>query len=170
MYQDHETPRFWLTYSEGLKNYIARRINDKRFAEDVLHDVYIKIFSHCKRFDFCCEKAGVKNLRSWVFQVCHNTLIDHQKKNAKYFYPNNLSEDFSIESPDLFAEKRLPLEHLIKTLPARYSEVLMYDIVFSMKQADIAKKMGLTLSATKSRIQRGKQMLCDRENRHGEFF
>ena len=170
MYQDHETPRFWLTYADGLKNYIARRIKDKGFAEDVLHDVYIKIFSHCKRFDFCCEKAGVKNLRSWVFQVCHNTLIDHQKKNAKYFYPNNLAEDFSIESPDLFVEKRLPLEHLIKALPARYSEVLIYDIVFSMKQADIAEKMGLTLSATKSRIQRGKQMLCDRENQHAEFF
>ena len=170
MYQDHETPRFWLTYSDGLKNYIAKRIKDKRLAEDVLHDVYIKIFCYCKRYDFCCEKAVVKNLRSWVFQVCHNTLVDYQKKNAKYFYPNNFAEDFSIESPDLFVEKRLPVEHFIKTLPAMYSDVLMYDIVFSMKQSDIAEKMGLTLSATKSRIQRGKQMLCDRQKRSIEVF
>ena len=170
MYQDHETPRFWLTYSDGLKGYIDKRIKDKRFAEDVLHDVYIKIFSYCKRFDFCCEKAGVKNLRSWVFQVCHNTLIDYQKKNAKYFYPDNFAEDFSIESPDLFVEKRLPVEHFIKTLPAKYSDVLVYDIIFAMKQSDIAEKMGLTLSATKSRIQRGKQMLCDMQKRSIEVF
>lgn len=162
MYQDHETPKFWLTYSDGLKNYITKRIKDKMFAEDVLHDVYIKIFSYCKRYDFCCEKAGVKNLRSWVFQVCHNTLIDHQKINAKYFYPKNFTEDFSIQGPDLFIEKQLPLEHLIKTLPYKYSQVLIFDVFYSMKQADIAEKMSLTLSATKSRIQRGKQMLCEK--------
>ncbi len=49
MYKDHETPRYWISYGKGLEKYIAKRVKDKMLAEDVLHDVYIKIFCHCKR-------------------------------------------------------------------------------------------------------------------------
>lgn len=162
MYKDHETPRFWTSFAEPLERYIAKRVKDKMLAEDVLHDVYIKIYSHCKRFEFSCEKAGVKNLRSWVFQVCHNTLVDYYKEQSRYFYPQCFNESLRIESPDVCLQKQLPFESLLKMLPQKYSEALTYDLIFSLKQADIAQKMGLSLSATKSRIQRGKQMLLEK--------
>ena len=99
MYKDYETPRFWITYGEPLEKYIAKRVKDKMLAEDVLHDVYLKIYSHCKRFDFCCQKAGIKNLRSWVFQTCHNTLIDYYKTRSRYFYNDSFHEIQAIELP-----------------------------------------------------------------------
>jgi DNA-directed RNA polymerase specialized sigma24 family protein len=84
MYKDHEMPRFWTTYAEAVRKYISKRVADKAVVEDILHDVYIKIFCYCKRYDFCCQKAGVRNLRSWVFQVCHNTLVDYYKEQGRY--------------------------------------------------------------------------------------
>ena len=53
MYKDHETPRFWKTYGDGLRKYLAKRVGDKSLIDDILHDVYLKVYLHCKRYDFC---------------------------------------------------------------------------------------------------------------------
>ena len=46
----------------------------------------------------------------------------------------------------------------MKSLPPKYAEAVWYDSVLLLNQADIARKLGLSLSAAKSRIQRGKKM------------
>jgi RNA polymerase sigma-70 factor (ECF subfamily) len=155
MYKDHETPRFWLSYSEALRSYLLKRMKNTEAVEDVLHDVYLKIFCHCKRFDFSCEKAGVKNLRSWVFQVCHNAMVDYYKTRSRY----KLTGDAIEVSDDLVVCEEKNLMTLLKSLPEKYSVPVYYDVVLQMNQADIAERIGMGLPATKSRIQRGKQML-----------
>jgi RNA polymerase sigma-70 factor (ECF subfamily) len=44
-------------------------------------------------------------------------------------------------------------------LPKEYSVPLKYADIDNMKQADIAQKLNLSLPATKSRIQRARQLL-----------
>jgi RNA polymerase sigma-70 factor, ECF subfamily len=161
MYKDHETPRFWISYAEPLEKYISKRVKDKMLAEDALHDVYVKIYTYCKRFDFCCNKAGVKNLRSWVFQVCHNTLIDYYKTQSRYFYPDRFHEAIEVESLLLKTERQFSIEKILSHLPEKYRQVLTYEFCYSMKQSEIADKLGLSLPATKSRILRGKQMIAE---------
>ncbi len=158
MYKDHETPRFWLNYGEALRSYVQKTITDKSSVEDILHEVYLKIFCYCRRYDFCCDKAGVKNLRSWVFRVCHNTIIDFQKEKAKYRFDSDWSEVLQDNAGVSVEESRVMLEALIKNLPAKYAQAVYYDSVLSLNQAAIATRLGLSLSATKSRIQRGKKM------------
>jgi RNA polymerase sigma-70 factor (ECF subfamily) len=156
MYKDHETPRFWLSYGEAIKCYVEKRVADKTAVNDILHDVYLKIFCYCRRYDFCCEKAGVKNLRSWIFGICHNAVVDHQKQKARYSLGLEEKEvaDFSGSKND----DTVGLKELMKLLPSKYAEAIWYDSVLHLKQAEIASKLGLSLSATKSRIQRGKKM------------
>ena len=162
MYKDYETPRFWLTYHEALRKYLQKRLNDKSAINDILHDGYLKIFLYCKRYDFCCEKAGVKNLRSWVFQVCHNTMLDYLKENSKHSnygdIPASAIEDISSSEQK---NENIHAEELIRRLPSKYADAVFHDTILLMKQADIAQKLGLSLSATKSRILRGKKMLKD---------
>ena len=159
MYKDHETPRFWKTYNEALRKYLEKRVSDKYLINDILHDVYLKVYLHCKRYDFCCEKAGVKNLRSWIFQVCHNIMVDHLRNNAKY----SLTGGGFIDQPETSnfecSQYVPPLKQLLDSLPAKYAEPVYLDTILNMNQASIAKKLGLGISATKSRIQRGKKML-----------
>lgn len=97
MYKDHETPRFWTSYGTALRSYVEREVPDKNAVDDILHEVYLKIYCYCKRYDFCCEKAGVKNLRSWVFRVCHNVIVDYQKEHAKYTYGQDVKDFFPAE-------------------------------------------------------------------------
>ena len=160
MYKDHETPRFWITYSDALRRYLEKRISDRSMINDILHDVYLKVFVYCKRYDFSCEKAGVKNLRSWIFQVCHNAMIDRLKTDAKYAYtsdslPETTGECCGAENAEI------NITNLINRLPKKYADIIYMDTVLNINQATIASRLGLGISATKSRIQRGKQMLRD---------
>jgi RNA polymerase sigma-70 factor (ECF subfamily) len=158
MYKDYETPLFWKTYSEALRKYLEKRMEDKSLVDDILHDVYLKVFLYCKRFDFCCEKAGVKNLRSWIFQVCHNSMLDKLKSNAKY----SLAGDVNIELAENYIDSQhvsINAKELIAKLPQKYAEAIYLDTVLNIIQQDIATKLGLGISTTKSRIQRGKRML-----------
>ena len=162
MYKDHEMPLFWITYSDALRHYVEIKMKDKSAVDDILHEVYLKVFCYCKRFDFSCEKAGVKNLGSWIFRVCHNTMMDHHKKNSRYSYSENLNETVCAVSICSVDTPCSPIEELVRTLPPKYSEAVMLDTVLLLKQAEIAKKLGLTLTAAKSRIQRGKKLLLEK--------
>ncbi len=159
MYRDHETPRFWITYEDALQKYLVKRLDDKSLIDDIMHDVYLKVFVFCKRYDFCCEKAGVKNLRSWIFQVCHNTMIDRVKDKSKYSFTTDIIERLSDNSAEQNQVGSFHAAELINKLPAKYAEAVYLDTIIKMNQDCIAKKLGLGISATKSRIQRGKRML-----------
>jgi RNA polymerase sigma-70 factor (ECF subfamily) len=158
MYKDHETPRFWITYSAALRKYLQKRLNDESLIDDIMHDVYLKVFVFCKRFDFSCEKAGVTNLRSWIFQVCHNMMIDRLKGNSKYAFSVDTLDEIPIYD-DLESTNSFNAAELITKLPEKYAEAVYLDTIIKMNQGCIAKKLGLGISATKSRIQRGKRML-----------
>jgi RNA polymerase sigma-70 factor, ECF subfamily len=160
MYKDHETPRFWITYSDALRKYLQKRLSDKSMIEDILHDVYLKVFVFCKRHEFSCEKAKVTNLRSWIFQVCHNTMVDRLKSDSKYKCPAEQLYELP-ENPTYPQENTFKADDLIKKLPPTYAEAVYLDTIIKMKQDCIAKKLGLGISATKSRIQRGKRLLRD---------
>jgi RNA polymerase sigma-70 factor, ECF subfamily len=158
MYKDHETPRFWITYSDALRKYLQKRLNDRSMIEDILHDVYLKVFVFCKRYEFSCEKANVTNLRSWIFQVCHNTMVDRLKSDSKYKFPTQQMYELA-ENSTTAQEHTFRAADLIKKLPPTYAEAVYLDTIIKMKQDCIAKKLGLGISATKSRIQRGKRLL-----------
>lgn len=160
MYKDHEIPRFWITYSEALRRYLEKRVSDRWMIDDILHDVYLKVFVYCKRYDFSCEKAGVKNLRSWIFQVCHNTMVDRLKKDARYFYTPGMVSDIA-DSGGPAEQAGTCVTTLISRLPKKYADIIYMDTVLNINQADIASQLGLGISAAKSRIRRGKQMLRD---------
>jgi RNA polymerase sigma-70 factor, ECF subfamily len=159
MYRDHETPRFWITYKDALQKYLVKRMDDKSLVDDILHDVYLKVFLFCKRYEFSCEKAGVQNLRSWIFQVCHNAMVDRLKGNSKYRFTTDVLEQMSENSAAQDQVGSFQAAELIKKLPEKYAEAVYLDSIIKMNQACIAKKLGLGISATKSRIQRGKRML-----------
>jgi RNA polymerase sigma-70 factor (ECF subfamily) len=159
MYKDHETPRFWLSYGDALRQYLNKRLQDKTLMEDILHDVYVKVYLYCKRHQFCCQKAGVRNLRSWIFQVCHNTMIDRLKQDAKYRLTDDRLPEFPGNSCQNDEFSFFNAGELISLLPHKYAEAVYLDTILKTNQAEIASRLGLGISATKSRIQRGKKML-----------
>lgn len=148
-----DVPALWLEHKNALRNYIFKRVKDEDLTNDLLQETLLKVYN------FCLSSSGVKNVKSWLYQIAHNTMVDHFRKTSRDFSsskePNLPEEDENIA----FKEAVEYIEPLLDFLPQEYSVPLKMSDLDGIKQADIAKTLGLSLSATKSRIQRARVLL-----------
>ncbi|MDX1752623.1 MAG: RNA polymerase sigma factor SigZ [Salinimicrobium sediminis] len=148
-----DVPALWLEHKNALRNYIYKRVKDEEITNDILQDVLLKVYT------FCLSKSGVLNLKSWLYQIAHNTIIDYYRKKSD---TTSLAKEIQIaEEEENFAFKEAVeyIEPLLNFLPKEYAEPLRMADLDGLKQAEIALKLNLSLSATKSRIQRGRTLL-----------
>lgn len=147
-----DVPALWLEHKLALHNYILKRVRDRELTNDILQEVLLKVYM------FCIKTSGVQNVRSWLFQIAHNTIVDNYRKSAKYTdreIPEALEEDENLAFKDAVDY----IQPLIGFLPPEYAVPLKLADIDGMKQAAIAKQLNLSLPATKSRIQRARALL-----------
>lgn len=144
-----ETKEIWDKYSDELLGYLVKKTGDNTLAEDILHETFIKVHLNIS------ELKSDEKLRSWLYRIGDNTLADHYRRN-KLTLPGNPSEE-NEEQPAHSAEDcLLPL---IKKLPKKYREAVMLGEIRGLKQSEVAKILGISLSGAKSRIQRGRKLI-----------
>lgn len=144
----------WLEYKNGLKFYILKKVKDDNIANDISHEVLLKIYKSC------CSGRDIKNVRSWMFQIAHNATIDYLKKESKFI--NEVPEVFEKEEYNIYKETEELIEPLINLLPEKYAIPLRLSDIEELKQAEVSKKIELSLAATKSRIQRARKLLKEK--------
>jgi RNA polymerase sigma-70 factor (ECF subfamily) len=147
-----DVPSLWLEHKAALKNYIFKRVKDEELTKDILQEVLLKVYN------FCLSKSGIQNVKSWLYQIAHNTIVDHFRRESQNKVHANLDV---IQEDDNFAfEEALEyIEPLLNFLPQEYAVPLRMADIEGMKQMDIARKLNLSLTATKSRIQRARNLL-----------
>lgn len=145
-------------FYEFLKAYIIKKTNDINLAEDIVQEVMLKLVeSHKKNIE-------VNNIKAWLFQVTRNTIADYYKdyynKNKIEFNFNEDWKEHSISSENistiLESDFIIPM---IGLLPEKYAKPLHLSDIENIPQKDIALQLNLGLSATKMRIQRGREKL-----------
>lgn len=152
----NSSENMWKDYRSELLRFIRGRVRDKDIAEDLVHEVLIKAYSHRS------ELADSKSWRAWIYQITRNALIDFYRKERP---TDPLPEDLAVESDEhsVEVERQLALcmRPLLKELPEKYGKPLLMSDLEGIKQQVIAERMGMSLSGVKSRIQRGRRMLKD---------
>jgi len=134
-----------------LKAYVIKKVGDEHVAEDIVQDVMLKLVeSHEK-------STEIENIKAWLFQVSRNTIYDYYKKSRiELEVGESLEEDDDPFSKIVVSDYIIPM---IKLLPTEYGRPLMLSDIDNIPQKDIAKHLGLGVSATKMRIQRGRKKL-----------
>jgi len=145
----------WLSHEKELRAYIRTHIKETHQTEDILQDVFIKALAEGGQF------CLLTNPRAWLFKVLKNRLIDLQRTAKTY---EELPEQFSINSTE--STENSPVTNLaiclpiaLKNLDAEDAEIIQQCDLDGYNQADYAKSKNLSLSATKSRIQRARKRL-----------
>jgi len=146
--------QIWQEYHTKLYNFIQSRVGAPHVADDILQEVFIRIYS---RIDTLREDS---KLQSWIYQITRNAIIDHYRSDKTMAsLPEILVApeiDSSEETRQEIASRLVPM---IQDVPEHYRQALMLSEIEGLKQKEVAARQGLSLSGAKSRIQRGRAML-----------
>ncbi len=140
-----------------LRNYISKRVNDKTDTDDILQEVFIKIAAKLNSIN------DTEKLKSWIFTITRNTIIDYYRKNSntKKIAITEKMMDESEEEIDFDTTKGLDkcLNGFIQKLPEEYRDVIIDSEIKGIKQKDLAEKYNLAYPSLRSRVQRGRLRL-----------
>lgn len=146
-----QVTELWEAYQKALLHYLLKMTRDPEQAEHLCSEVLLKIYASC------CSGRTIKNIRSWLFQIAHNTCVDHFRKSNK---TKSLEIDIPVPNEDdIYRDAANLVEPLIGLLPDKYSQPLVLAEIKNLKHQQVAQQLGLSLPATKSRILRAKKML-----------
>ena len=152
-----KTEEIWFLFQERLKSFIISKIYDETIATDILQEVFVKIHSN---IDSLKDESKIQ---SWIFQITRNAIIDyHRSKRKGEFQIDPFIEEPEVsESSEFMAETLQDMIKMIDDLPEKDCEALCLTELGNMSQIEYARKLGISYSGAKSRIQRAKRKLRD---------
>lgn len=155
-----DTKIIWKAYSEDLRRFVLSKTKDETITDDLLQEIFIKIHTNIEKV------RDLRKLKSWLFTVAHNTVMDYFRtaKNglANIEDPEQTETLVADGKPADFYEHT---EHdclygIIKNLDKKYRVPLFMADIKGCKQQEIADRLGLPLPTVKSQIQRARKMIA----------
>lgn len=148
-----DTEKIWSEFSEALSKFIFSKVKNEAATEDILQDVFVKI--HLKKDDLKEEDR----LKSWLFSIANNATLDYFRKNKTAPELTEATSNEGAEEPTSPHDAGSCLLPLILRLPKKYKEALLLTEIKGLKQAQAAEQLKISVTAAKSRIQRGRELL-----------
>ncbi|MBL7911949.1 MAG: sigma-70 family RNA polymerase sigma factor [Bacteroidia bacterium] len=144
--------KIWLDHNKELRSFILSKIKDKDVSNDILQDVFVKVHTNIGTLK---DEEVVKQ---WVYQITRNMINDHFRKNKFMLDANEIDlPEIKSESNNMQFEKCLG--SFVKELPVIYKEAITQIELRNRSQLDLSKELKLSYSATKSRVQRARELL-----------
>ena len=144
----------WANLRGELRGFLVDQVGEPATADDLLQDVFLKLHRRG------CELREKDSPRAWLYQVARNAVVDHWRRRRE---TTEISDDLArVEAPteETVQAKLAPcLRPMIESLPAAYADVLRLTELEEMPQAEAAHRLGLSLTALKSRVRRGRAQL-----------
>jgi len=178
-----KTEEIWEKFCCQLISFIRKKISNPAAVEDIFQDVFLKIHS---KVDTLKDETKI---RSWVYQIAQNTVIDYYRKHRsdsmdiervklikdqyEEIYSERIIPNDNIDADKTSAEQEIAsgLREMVESLPEKYRQALLLVEFEGLSQIKLAKKLGISVSGAKSRVQRGRRMIKDALMRccHFEF-
>jgi RNA polymerase sigma-70 factor (ECF subfamily) len=144
----------WDALSEDLRRFLGSRLPSAADADDLLQNVFIRVM----------EQIGAlrqsDRLASWVYQIARREIVDFYRRRAPR--PQESVEE-AVDGGSGVGNMNHAvgawLSAMIDELPDTLREAVRLYEVENLPQAEIASRLGISLSGAKSRVQRGRQQL-----------
>lgn len=148
------TSAIWNDFSTPLREFIRRRVRDAHTAEDLLQDVFVRVHG---KLDSLTDND---RLTAWLYRIARNVIVDHYRRAAHQELDGvEVPDDSPQDDARLNRQVGACISRFVAHLPEDYREAVSLAELEDMPQREIARRIGLSLSGTKSRIQRGRRML-----------
>ncbi len=154
-----EFNQLWQEYSERLRGFLLSRVDERADVDDLLQEILIKTYQRLNTL----KKS--EKLTAWLFQIARNTIIDYYRKLRLETSRQDIISKAILreEEPEQYSQVRQELTKCIRPflnqLDPKYREAVEAVDLQGVSQKELAAELGLSYSAVKSRVQRGRSML-----------
>lgn len=145
--------RAWRLHKAELRAFLVHQCRHAAEADDLLQEVFLKAVSQGQ--DFC----RIENPRAWLFHVARNLLIDRLRVSKEMVeLPEELADEKETETESVDRLSQC-LPRVLSELSAEDRDAIVLCDIEGMTQQDFARRIGLSLPAAKSRVQRARVRL-----------
>lgn len=134
-----------------------RYLKDLDSAEDAFQEAFIKVFSHLKNFTF------QSSLETWMTRIFINEAINKLRSMKRLALQVNIDDQARQipenyqEAPEKFDSELVMI--LMEKLPDNYKIVLMMYAIDGYSHKEIAEKLNMPESTSRSSLTRARSML-----------
>lgn len=143
-----------LQMAPRLRAYLRRRVRDDATADDLTQDTLLKVYR---------SRTALRDdtrLEAWLYRIARSTLIDyHRRLRPGEELPADLVSEPQPSDDPVTIAMMATVREFLKELPEAYREPVRLAEFEGLPLAKIALRLNLSLTAVKSRVQRGRHML-----------
>jgi len=143
----------WLEYRGALKRFLHAKVSNEADVEDLLQDILIKTYNNLNAV------KTQKSVKSWLFQIANNTIIDYYRKKGRAqtatneeLSPLETSQEGNIDLSNCISP-------FINSLPEEHASLLTAIDLNNQSQKQYAEQLGVSYSTLKSRVQKSRGLL-----------
>jgi RNA polymerase sigma factor (sigma-70 family) len=146
-------------YSAALYGVIFRVVKKEGIAEEVLQDVFIKIWDKFDSYD-----ASKGKLFTWMLNIARNQAIDktRSKEISKEQKTSGIENVVSRIDSEEYIEQRIEgigVKEILKNLPEEQKFVVEYLYFQGYSQSELAEEFNIPLGTVKTRLRLAMQHL-----------
>lgn len=150
-------------FRKRLKSFILIRVPNESDAEDVLQNVFVKMYSRLSTL----RNEG--KIVAWVYQIVRNEIAEYHRYHAKEARNLVINEDEdllsllpssdSLDTNEAHSTIASCLTAMLECLPEQSRQAILMTEYNNQTQKEMADQLGISLSGAKSRVQRARSKL-----------
>ncbi len=138
-------------YSPALLGLILRKIPDRTVAEEVLQDVFMKIWNNFERYD-----PNKGKLFTWMAQICNFTAIDRTRSSQfKKGRQSDSIDNYEYIKEGLSEQSYIPdsgLRKVLGKLDGKSQLIIDYLYFKGYSQSETSKQLDIPLGTVKTKV------------------
>lgn len=148
-------------YRERIWTLIVYSVGDSLQAQDVLQNVFFKVFRGLRSFRF------QSSLFTWIYRIARNECWNHNRRRGVAHLPLKaiLGSSDEIDTkpiPDGRDLRKAILDNAVKQLPFKMREVVVLRYLEGLSYEEISRVLGCALGTVASRLNRALAELEER--------
>lgn len=152
-------------YAARVLMLCTRYLGDKDEAEDLTHDIIMKVFDSIGKFSY----RGEGSLYAWIRRITVNSAINRVTRRRKPEIP--VIEDLYSEEEEPSEEKVdiIPLADLLKlisSLPDTQRLIMNMFCMEGYSHKEISDRLGITEKASSSMLSKARKALANKINQY----
>lgn len=155
-------------YQDPLARYIRRRCYSCRSEiEDILQDVFLRVFSHIREFD-----NGL-SFSAWIYRIAHNLMVSRIRKTVVRSVEDPLDETlipstlFRADGPHEAAEFAKTLQAIQERMPPKLRDVFVLRFLEEKDYTEIGDILKENANTIATRIRRAREFFAGEAQRLG---